>query len=48
MKTKKKREIILTDKISIVTGLRECKDCSNTKLNGWRSHCRTCGMPIVF
>lgn len=44
----KKRKIILTDKISIVTGLPECKDCNNTKLNGWSSHCKTCGMPIVF
>ena len=48
MKTKKKRKIILTDKISVVTGLPECKDCNNTKLNGWSSHCKTCGMPIVF
>lgn len=47
MKTKK-RKVVLTTKISIITGLPECKDCSNVKLNGWSSHCKTCEMPIVF
>ena len=45
---KKKRKIIMTDKISPVTGYLECVDCTNEKLNGWSSHCKTCGMPIVF
>jgi hypothetical protein len=45
---KKKREIILTNNISPVTGELECVDCTNSKLNGWSSHCKTCGMPIVY
>jgi len=49
MKTKeKKRPIILTDEISKVTGEFKCVDCDNEELNGWSSHCRTCGMPIVY
>lgn len=43
-----KKKIILTDKISPVTGEKECTDCYNHKLNGWSSHCKTCGMPIVY
>ena len=38
----------MTEKISPVTKELECKDCSNSKLNGWSSHCKTCGRPIVF
>lgn len=33
--------------ISEVTGLPKCKDCDNDELNGWSSHCKSCGMPIV-
>ena len=47
-KEPKKKSIVMTEKISPVTGDFECEDCSNTKKNGWSSHCKTCGQPIVF
>lgn len=34
--------------ISKITGLPKCKDCDNEKLNGWSSHCKGCGHPIVY
>ena len=43
MKTKKKKY-----GISKVTGKPKCKDCDNSKLNGWSSHCKTCNSPIVY
>lgn len=42
------RRIAMTDIISEVTGELECVDCTNEELNGFSSHCKTCGMPIVF
>lgn len=44
----KKGKIILIDEISTITCEKKCKDCDNEKLNGWSSHCKTCGSPIVF
>jgi hypothetical protein len=41
-------KIRLTDEISKVTGLQKCKQCDNSRLNGWSSHCKCCGMPIVY
>jgi len=34
--------------ISVITGFEECHDCRNEELNGWSSHCKKCGMPIVY
>ena len=45
-KKPKKKGIVMTEKISPVTGNFECEDCSNTKKNGWSSHCKTCGQMI--
>lgn len=42
------RPIVLTDEISKVTGFQKCVDCDNEELNGWSTHCKTCGMPIVY
>lgn len=37
-----------TPVISPITGYEECPDCRNEELNGWSSHCKKCGMPIVY
>lgn len=34
--------------ISPITGQMECEDCNNEKLNGYGTHCKSCGMPIVY
>jgi putative RNA 2'-phosphotransferase len=39
---------IRVPEISDITGYPKCKDCDNDKLNGWSSHCKSCGMPIVY
>jgi len=46
MKTKKKEKKDYG--ISDITGLPKCKDCDNEELNGWSSHCKGCGQPIVY
>jgi 5'(3')-deoxyribonucleotidase len=43
-----KHLIKIPNKISIVTGLLECDECSNTELNKWSSICKKCGNYIVF
>jgi len=42
-KSKNKKVII-----SPVTGLVEKSCCRNVRKNGFSSHCKTCGLPIVF
>jgi len=44
----KNRIVVLTKEISKITGYPKCEDCDNEELNGWSSHCKTCGMPIVY
>jgi putative RNA 2'-phosphotransferase len=39
---------IRVPEISKITGYPKCKDCDNEKLNGFSSHCKNCGMPIVY
>lgn len=34
--------------ISEITGNPKCKDCDNEELNGFSSHCKSCGDPIVY
>jgi hypothetical protein len=46
-KIKNPVKVILTKEISKVTGLQKCTKCDSPK-NGWSSHCKFCGMPIVY
>jgi len=47
-KKKYDREVRKRSKISDVTGLPECPDCEKTRNNSFSTHCKSCGLPVVY
>ena len=34
--------------INPVSGIEYCEKCEDEEFNGWSSHCKECGQPLVY